>query len=119
MLYEEPRETELAFKVADRIISIQECDGGYDYSIMDKHYQEIDGGVYVREVENSSPALAAGIKAGDILVTVGGKLMDGIGTFSDVILERSTREIVQVTLLRKVEDDLREMTVEVSLIKKK
>ena len=46
MLYEEPRETELAFKIADRIISIQECDGGYDYSIMDEHYREIDGGVY-------------------------------------------------------------------------
>lgn len=46
MLYEEPRETELAFKLADRIISIQECDGGYDYSIMDEHYREIDGGVY-------------------------------------------------------------------------
>ena len=46
MLYEEPRETELAFKIADRIISIQECDGGYDYSIMDEHCREIDGGVY-------------------------------------------------------------------------
>ena len=46
MLYEKPRETELAFKIADRIISIQECDGGYDYSIMDEHYREIDGGVY-------------------------------------------------------------------------
>lgn len=46
MLYEEPRETELAFKIADRIISIQECDDGYDYSIMDEHYREIDGGVY-------------------------------------------------------------------------
>jgi len=39
-------ETGLAFEIADRIISIHECDSGYDYSIMDKHYQEIDGGVY-------------------------------------------------------------------------
>ena len=46
MWNEEPRETELAFKVADRIISIQECDDGYDYSIMDENYREIDGGVY-------------------------------------------------------------------------
>lgn len=46
MLYEESRETGVAFKIADRIISIQECDGGYDYSIMDEHYREIDGGVY-------------------------------------------------------------------------
>lgn len=40
------RETELAFQIADRIISIQECDEGYDYSIMDKSYREIDGGIY-------------------------------------------------------------------------
>lgn len=39
-------EKELAFRIADRIISIQECDEGYDYSIMDQQYREIDGGVY-------------------------------------------------------------------------
>lgn len=42
----EKRETELAFQIADRIISIQECDEGYDYSIMNQQYREIDGGVY-------------------------------------------------------------------------
>jgi len=36
----------LAYEIADRIISIQEVDGGYDYSIMNKNYVEIDGGVY-------------------------------------------------------------------------
>ena len=39
-------ETELAFRIADRIISIEECGDGYDYSIMDENYREIDGGVY-------------------------------------------------------------------------
>ncbi len=39
-------ETELAFQIADRFISIQETDGGYDYSIMGTDYKEIDGGVY-------------------------------------------------------------------------
>lgn len=39
-------ETELAFRIADRFISIQETEGGYDYSIMGKDYKEIDGGVY-------------------------------------------------------------------------
>ena len=43
---EEPHETELAFQIADRFISIQEVDGGYDYSIMGVEYKEIDGGVY-------------------------------------------------------------------------
>lgn len=79
----------------------------------------LQAGVYVKEVENASPALTAGIKAGDILVSVGGRKVEGIHNFSDVILECSTREIVQVKLLRKTEDGLREMTVEVALAGKK
>ena len=39
-------ETELAFQIADRYISIQKVDGGYDYSIIGADYKEIDGGVY-------------------------------------------------------------------------
>lgn len=43
---ESEQETELAFSIADRFISIQEVDGGYDYSIMGAAYKEIDGGIY-------------------------------------------------------------------------
>lgn len=43
---ESEQETELAFFIADRFISIQEVDGGYDYSIMGADYKEIDGGIY-------------------------------------------------------------------------
>lgn len=80
---------------------------------------ELENGLYVSEVENSSPALAAGIKAGDIIVSVGGEAVEGIHSFSDAILDCSVREIVQVRLMRKAEDGLREMTVEVSLTGKK
>ena len=81
--------------------------------------QELEQGVYVHEVENASPALSAGIKAGDILVSVGGEVIEGIRSFSDMILECSIREIVQVKILRKTEDGLREMTIEVPLTGKK
>ena len=43
---ESEQETELAFSIADRFISIQEVDGGYDYSIMGADYKKIDGGIY-------------------------------------------------------------------------
>ena len=79
----------------------------------------LENGVYVREVENASPALASGIKAGDILISIGDEPVEGIRGFSDMILKRSTREIVRVKLLRKAEDGLREITVEVLLIEKK
>ena len=45
-IQEEMAETELAFQIADRFISIHEVEGGYDYSIMGADYKEIDGGVY-------------------------------------------------------------------------
>lgn len=42
----EKQETELAFQLADRYISIQEVSDGYDYTIYDMDYRELDGGVY-------------------------------------------------------------------------
>lgn len=48
------QETELAFQIADRYISIQETEGGYDYSIMGADYKEIDGGVYDKSLMSAS-----------------------------------------------------------------
>lgn len=37
---------ELAFQLGDRYISIQETSEGYDYTIYDMDFRELDGGVY-------------------------------------------------------------------------
>lgn len=37
---------EYAVQIADRLISIQECENGYDYTIYDLNYNDLDGGVY-------------------------------------------------------------------------
>lgn len=76
-------------------------------------------GVYVSEVENASPALAAGIKAGDILLRIGDEPIEGLRNFTDKILECSSRETVLVTLLRNTEDGSKEVAVEVILGEKK
>lgn len=39
-------ESELAFQIADRFISIQEASDGYDYTSYDMDYRGLDGGVY-------------------------------------------------------------------------
>ncbi len=92
---------------------------GQDVPANLKKEYELDGGVYISEVENASPALTAGIKAGDILIEINGEGIEGIRSFTKTILECSTREIIQVKLLRQTEDGLREMTVEVALTEKK
>ena len=76
-------------------------------------------GVYVTEVKNASPALMAGIKAGDIIVAMGSEDVDGMSDFTDIILARSIKETIQVKLLRTAEEGMREMTVEVVLTDKK
>lgn len=38
--------SELAFQIADRYLSIQVVDDGYDYSIFDESYRLLDGGIY-------------------------------------------------------------------------
>ena len=60
-----------------------------------KKEYELENGVYVREVENSSPALTAGIKAGDILVAVDGTQMDGIRTFAEPFHRPEVSSMVQ------------------------
>ena len=39
-------EKDIAFQIADLYISIQETEGGYNYSIMNMDYKEIESGVY-------------------------------------------------------------------------
>lgn len=39
-------DTERSYKIADRYISIHEVDEGFDYTIYDENYKELDGGVY-------------------------------------------------------------------------
>lgn len=75
----------------------------------------LETGVYVSEVANSSPALNAGIKAGDIIVMFGNEPVSGIRELNEKLLQRSAREIVMIKLMRRAEDGLREITIEVPL----
>ena len=43
---EELAETEIAFQIADRYISVQETEGGYAYSVMDLDYKELYEDIY-------------------------------------------------------------------------
>ncbi len=83
-----------------------------------KNVVEISGlttGVYVSEVENASPALNAGMKAGDVIIAVNGTEISGIRAFTEVLLEHTGREPMQVTIMRRTENAMKEIRLEVTL----
>lgn len=54
-------ETEIAYKIADRYLSVSESSEGYDYTIYDEAYNDLDGGVL--EVDNIKDAVNEAVKA--------------------------------------------------------
>lgn len=78
----------------------------------------IKHGVYIRSVENASPALAAGIKTGDVLIQADENELFGIRDFTKVLLAAKEREVLKIKLLRTTGEGIRELTVDVILTKK-
>ena len=60
----------MAFAIGDKFVSIQFCEGGYDYSIFNSDYSLVDGGVY----DNPDISIHAALK--DILEDSGVKATD-------------------------------------------
>jgi len=79
----------------------------------------LESGIYVIEVENASPALNAGIKAGDIILSVEEEAVQGIREFSDKIMRFDSRTTLRVKILRKSAEGLRELSLDVLLADKK
>lgn len=78
--YAAPEETELAFKIADRYISIQESDCGYDYTVYDMNYRDLDGGNYSNPditIRQALDEIVAELKRPDCNSKLKGSIRDG------------------------------------------
>lgn len=77
--------------------------GGYDvdrrlaayYGITSKH------GVFAAEITPGSPAEAAGLQVGDVVLSVGGKSLTGVADLVDALRERTIAESVEVEAERR------------------
>jgi predicted nucleotidyltransferase len=102
-------EKQLAIHIADRYILMHECDEGYDYTIFDENYKELDGGVY----DNPDIAIQDAMK----------EIIDDLQRprYSNITHEYYRDEYLQgnvtaMTPPEKVDyDELEEMTSEVAL----
>ncbi len=78
----------------------------------------LENGVYITEVEPNSPAAAAGLKKGDILVSLGDKLITSMDNFGNVISGYEPETTVSVTVYRRSGSEITEMKFDAVLQKK-
>ena len=72
------------------------------------------GGVYVLSVREGSPAAGAGIREGDVILTVDGERVRGMRHFSRLVLESPAGRAVQTEIVRDTAHQTVEVTPEAS-----
>ena len=58
--------------------------------------QGIPAGEYVKEVETDSPAMTAGIQAGDIITSIGGEEVSSLMAYHDALMEKDSGDEVRI-----------------------
>lgn len=77
--------------------------------------QGIPVGAYVTDVEMNSPAMDAGIQAGDIVREISGQVVTSISDIQGMLLNFSREQIIEVTIMRQGKEGYQEMTCSVVL----
>jgi 2-alkenal reductase len=72
----------------------------------------VDYGAYVQAVVPGGPAEQSGIRAGDIIISIGDQRIQSQTTFTEALFDQSPGETVTVTVIR----DDQERQFEVSLV---
>ena len=72
-------------------------------------------GAYVTGIEMDSPAMAAGIQSGDVIVKLGAVTITSYNDYQEAMLNLAPESAVTVTVMRQGQDEYREMTMDVLL----
>lgn len=81
--------------------------------------QGIPDGVYVTKVELDSPAMDAGLQAGDIITEISGKEINSMSSIQEMLLKFSRDQLIQVTVMRQGKEGYQEIPCRVALEKLK
>lgn len=88
---------------------------GTDVTEQIEKSQGIPRGIYVRNVEAESPAMAAGIQSGDVITSVGRRKISTLDAYQNAVLEYKTGEEVTLHGQRKGNDGYVEIDFKVTI----
>lgn len=66
-------------------------------------------GAFVRKVDMDSPAMLAGIQQGDVITNIGGRNVLIFNDYSNALMMLEPGQTINITVMRKVQDEFREM----------
>lgn len=75
----------------------------------------VPAGAYITGIEMDSPAMVAGIQSGDVIVKMGTEEITSFGDYNQAIMTLLPDTELTLTVVRQVQDEYQEMTVDVTL----
>ena len=72
-------------------------------------------GAYVTEVDMDSPAMLAGIQAGDVITVINDNAVASFNSYTTMLMDFTPGETVQLTVMRQAQDEYREMSFSIQL----
>ncbi len=72
-------------------------------------------GAYVEEIDMDSPAMAAGIQEGDVIVQIGEKTISSFSDYTSVLQNASSGATLEVTIMRQSQGEYKEMQMEMTI----
>lgn len=72
-------------------------------------------GAYVTNVDINSPAMFGGVQKGDIITSLAGKVVENFNDYENILLQQEAGQEVEMTIVRKVQNEYREMNPEVTV----
>ncbi|HJC86574.1 MAG TPA: PDZ domain-containing protein, partial [Candidatus Eisenbergiella intestinigallinarum] len=77
--------------------------------------QGVPAGAYVTGIVMDSPAMVAGIQSGDVIVQMGTEPIDSFSDYTTTLMGLLPDTEVTLTVMRQVQNEYQEMTVDVLL----
>uniref|UniRef100_UPI004055E0ED S1C family serine protease n=1 Tax=Acetatifactor sp. TaxID=1872090 RepID=UPI004055E0ED len=76
---------------------------------------QVPFGAYVTEVAMESPSMLAGIQQGDVIVSINDKIIDSYEKYTQVLMELTAGESVDIHVMRQVQAEYKEMKFDIVL----
>lgn len=88
---------------------------GVDVSKEANQEMGVPYGAYVREIDFDSPAMHAGIQRGDVITGMNDKVIANFANYSNALMQLESGQTVNLTVMRMVRNEYKEMKFSVEL----